>query len=80
MLSMLTPTSPVTQVSDSIAIQPLIAAMQFNNNRLPSNSLPTNTEGTVQENADKAATPEVTLYNAHGVVSRNKPNSLVAYA
>ena len=77
---MLTPTTPVTQVSDSIAIQPLIAAMQSNNDRLPSNSLPVNTEGTIQENAEKAATPEVTLYNAHGIVNRNKPNALIAYA
>ena len=77
---MLTPTTPVIQVSDSIAIQPLLAAMQTNNDRLPSNSLPVNTEGTIQENAEKAATPEVTLYNAHGVVYRNKPNALIAYA
>ena len=77
---MLLPTSSVSQVSDSVAIQPLIAAMQSNNNRLPSNSLPVNTEGTIQENAEKAATPEVTLYNAYGVVNRNKPNALIAYA
>ena len=77
---MLTPTTPVTQVSDTVAIQPLIAAMQSNNNRLPSNSLPVNTEGTIQENAEKAATPEVTLYNANGLVNRNKPNALIAYA
>lgn len=77
---MLTPTTSTTQVSDSIAIQPLIAAMQTSNNKLPKNSLPINTEGTIQENAEKAAVPEVTLYNAHGIVNRNKPNALIAYA
>ena len=77
---MLTPTPPVTKVSDSIALQPLIAAMQSNNDTLPQNSLPTNTEGTIQENADKASSLDVTLYNAYGVLSRNKPNALIAYA
>jgi hypothetical protein len=77
---MLTPTTSTPQVSDSIALQPLIAAMQTNNNKLPSNSLPVNTEGTIQENAEKAAIPEVTLYNAYGVLNRNKPNALIAYA
>lgn len=73
-------TTPVTQISDSIAIQPLIAAMQSSNDKLPSNSLPVDVHGTIQENAEKAAVPEVTLYNAHGIVNRNKPNSLIAYA
>jgi hypothetical protein len=77
---MLTPTTSTTQVSDSIAIKPLLAAMQFGNDKLPNNSLPIDTDGTIQENAEKAAVPEVTLYNAHGIVSRNKPNTLIAYA
>lgn len=77
---MLTPTTPVTQVSDSVALQPLIASMQAGSDKLPKNSLPTNTEGTIQQNADKASSLDVTLYNAYGVLSRNKPNSLIAYA
>ena len=77
---MSTLTTPVTQVSDSIALQPLIASMQSNNNSLPRNSLPVNTEGTIQENADKTSSLDVTLYNAYGVLSRNKPNALIAYA
>lgn len=64
----------------SVAVTPLMQAMHAGNDQLPSNSLPTNTQGTVQENAEKQAKPAVTLYNAHGILTKDKPNTLLAYA
>lgn len=69
-----------TQAVETVAIQPLLASMKSNNDQYPENSLPTNTNGTIQENAEKAAIPEITLYNAHGVLTKSKPNALIAYA
>ena len=69
---------PVEQVSDYIALQPLLRAMDKGNDQLPKNSLPSNTQGTIQENAHPL--PPVTLYNAHGIIVKQPPNSLIAYA
>jgi hypothetical protein len=66
------PTAP------SIQVTPLLAAMLAHNDQQPKNSLPTETYGTIQENAKPM--PEVTLYNSHGILTKNKPNSLIAYA
>ena len=68
---------PVEQVSNYIALQPLFRAMDKANDSLPKNSLPTNTEGTIQENAHSL--PQVTIYNAHGIINKQPPNSLIAY-
>ena len=68
------------QPVEPIAIQPLLASMKNHNDQQPKNSLPINTEGSIQDNAEKAAMPNVTLYNAHGILTRNKPNTLIAYA
>jgi len=72
---------PVSKVSNYIELSPLIAAMHASNNHFASNSLPTNTEGTVQQNAEQQAHPKMSLYNSHGILVNNKdPNSLIAYA
>ena len=69
-----------SQVNDYTALKPLIAAMQSNNDRSPSNSLPSNTNGTIQENADKQSKSSIVTYNAHGILKSSDPNSLLGYA
>lgn len=69
---------PVTQTASYLELAPIIEAMRLANDKRAKNSLPTNTEGTIQSNAKNI--PEVTLYNAYGVLNKTKPNSLVAYA
>jgi hypothetical protein len=44
--------------------------------KMPKNSLPINTQGTVQQNFSSTPTP--TIYNAHGIVTPNSPNTLIA--
>lgn len=72
------PIESVKAVSSYIELAPIIAAMQANNDKRPKNSLPIDTHGTVQSNADSI--PEVTLYNAHGLLRNSKPNSLLGIA
>jgi hypothetical protein len=75
----ITPTS--TSVSNYLELQPVMHAMKVGNDHLPKNSFPTETEGTIQQNADSKKVPAVTLYNSHGILVNNKnPNSLIAYA
>lgn len=69
---------PVTQTASYIQLVPIIEAMRSANDKRPQNSLPKDTQGTVQSNAKSI--PEVTLYNAHGILNKTRPNSLVAYA
>ena len=73
------PIEPVKAVSSYIELAPIIAAMRSSNDRRPKNSLPVNTEGTVQSNNDKVY-KDVTLYNAHGILNKAKPNSLLGMA
>jgi hypothetical protein len=73
------PIEPVKAVSSYIELAPIIAAMTAGNDRRPKNSLPVNTEGTVQSNNDKVYA-DVTLYNAHGILNKTKPNSLLGMA
>ena len=68
----------IEPVAPSIQVTPLLATMLAHNDQRPKNNLPVDTQGTIQENAKPM--PEVTLYNAHGILSKNKPNSLMAYA
>ena len=75
---MTTPIESVKAVSSYIELAPIIAAMQANNDKRPKNSLPIDTHGTVQSNVDSI--PEVTLYNAHGILSKARPNSLLGMA
>jgi hypothetical protein len=71
------PIEPV-KVSSYIELAPIIAAMQANNDKRPKNSLPINTQGTIQSNVNSIS--EVTLYNAHGVLKNSKPNTLLGIA
>jgi len=71
-------TVPVKQTSSYIQIAPVMEAMRTNNDRRPTNSLPIDTEGTIQQNAHSI--PAVTLYNAHGILNKTNPNSLLGYA
>lgn len=75
-------TNQPTSVTNNQAynVTPLFAAMSLANNKYPKNSLPIDTEGTIQSNADQAALPDVTLYNAHGILVNSRPNSLIATA
>jgi hypothetical protein len=68
----------IQPITPSIQPTPLMASMLSTNDQLPNNTLPVDTQGTVQENAQ--VLPSVTLYNAHGILSKSNPNSLIAYA
>lgn len=69
---------PVTQTASYLQLAPIIEAMRTANDKREKNALPTDTQGTVQSNTKNI--PEVTLYNAYGVLNKIKPNSLIAYA
>ncbi len=69
---------PTKTVASYIELAPIIEAMRTNNDRRPKNALPIDTEGTIQSNADPI--PEVTLYNAHGLLTKTNPNSLLGIA
>lgn len=71
-------TEPVKQTSNYLELAPVMEAIRTNNDRRPTNSLPIDTEGTIQQNAHSV--PPVTLYNAHGVLTKTNPNSLLGYA
>ena len=73
------PIESVKTVSSYIELAPIIEAMRSNNDKRPKNSLPVNTEGTVQSNNDKVY-KDITLYNAHGILSKINPNSLIGRA
>lgn len=72
------PLNAIEPTTPSFHIAPVMQAMLAQNDQLPNTGLPTETEGTVQENAHLL--PEVTLYNAHGILTKSKPNTLIAYA
>ena len=55
-----------------------MASLKAGNDNLPKSSLPSETQGTIQSNTHLL--PKVTLYNAHGILSKTNPNSLIAYA
>jgi hypothetical protein len=73
-----TTTEPTRQTSSYLELTPVMESIRSNNDKRPKNSLPEDTEGTIQSNAKNI--PEVTLYNAHGVLSKTNPNSLLGYA
>jgi len=68
----------ISSVNQYETLQPLMAAMKSQTDHLPKNDLPVDTMGTIQENAHNM--PAVTLYNAHGILSKTSPNSLIGYA
>ena len=69
---------PVKQTSDYLQVTPVMEAMRSSNDKRPSNSLPEDTQGTIQENAHNI--PPVTLYNSHGILKKTDSNSLLGYA
>lgn len=69
---------PVTSINQYQTLQPLMAALKSQSDQMPKNSLPSDILGTIQENVQSV--PNVTLYNAHGLLDAKKPNSLIAYA
>ena len=69
---------PVKQTTDYLQVTPIMESMRSNNDKRPTNSLPTETQGTIQENAHSF--PPVTLYNAHGILKKTDANSLLGYA
>jgi hypothetical protein len=66
-------------VSDSIQLAALLHSMSTNNDKRPNNALPIDTNGTILSNSDNTL-PEVTLYNAHGILKNTKPNTLIGIA
>lgn len=77
---MIQPIQPINtqQVTNYMHLQPLVAAVISNADKLPKTSLPTEIPGTVQSNTHNI--PSATIYNAHGIVTPHTPNSLIAYA
>lgn len=75
-----TPIQPTSNVTQYMQLQPLVAAMKADNDQLPKNTLPVDTYGTIQQVAEATAKPKLSIYNAHGILSPQQPNSLVAYA
>jgi hypothetical protein len=54
--------------------------MKASNDQLPKNDLPVDTNGTIQQNAEAAAHPKLTIYNAHGIITSDKPNTILVHA
>ena len=71
-INAITPTTP------SILLTPLLSTMLLHNDQTPKTDNPAAALGTVQENTHLL--PPVTLYNAHGILNKTTPNSLIAYA
>ena len=66
-------------VSNYLQVTPIMQSMLANNDQKPKNSLPIDTNGTIQSNNDDLFI-EVTLYNAHGILKNTKPNTLLGLA
>jgi hypothetical protein len=73
------PIQPVKQTAEYLQLAPVLEAIRTGNDKRPTNSLPIDTNGTPQQNNGKLL-PPVTLYNAHGIVRKENPNSLIAFA
>jgi hypothetical protein len=73
------PLNSIEAIQPSYQITPIMQALLANNDTLPNTGLPAETEGTIQENVPSAV-PEVTLYNAHGILNKTKPNALLGVA
>ena len=69
---------PVKQTASYLQVTPVMEAMRSANDKRPQNSLPQDTNGTIQENAHNM--PPVSLYNAHGILKKTDANSLIGYA
>ncbi len=62
----------ITSVSNTSILNILLQSMDH----MPKNSLPIDMNGTVQQNF--GSVPQPTIYNAHGIVTPNSPNTLIA--
>ena len=70
---------PINNIApSSYQLAPLFETMLQNTDKLPDNTLPLNTEGSVISEA--SLLPPVTLYNSHGLLVKSDANSLIAYA
>jgi len=69
---------PATKTSNYLELQPLMSSLKSSTDKLPKNSLPENTLGSIQENTHLL--PPITLYNSHGILSKTNANSLIAYS
>ena len=64
----------------SIYQTPILEALHKSLETKPTNSLPTNTNGTIQESFSHNDSFAKSIYNAHGIVTPNTPNTLIAHA
>jgi hypothetical protein len=71
-ISVLLLSMQIASVTDTSILNILMNSMD----KLPKNSLPSETNGTVQQNF--GTTPPPTIYNAHGIVTPSSPNTLIA--
>jgi hypothetical protein len=61
---------------DSIYMRPILETLKAANTLIEKPKNPIDSYGTIQENFGKQ-TP-TTIYNAHGIVTPNSPNTLIA--
>ena len=71
-ISVLLLSMQIASVTDSSVLNILLNSMD----KMPKSSLPSETNGSVQQNF--GTTPAPTIYNAHGIVTPNSPNTLIA--
>lgn len=76
---MSTPTiSQSSQVSSYVALMPLMASLKTSFNTLMKSVFPIDTEGPIISN-QLHSVKSPTIYNSHGIVTPDNPNSLIAY-
>jgi hypothetical protein len=71
-------TQPAAKTASYLEIAPLMESLRTGSDKLPKSSTPAQSNGTVQGNTHLL--PAVTLYNAHGILSKTNQNSLIGYA
>ena len=78
---MITPTAPINpQVSNYMALEPLVKAVVNINDSLPKSSLPTEVPGSLQSNT-RLINPPISLYTEHGKLAKTvTEGTLIAYA
>jgi hypothetical protein len=78
---MITPVSPInSQVSNYMALEPLVKAVVNINDSLPKSSLPTEVPGSVLSNTH-LIDPPISLYTEHGHLAKiARLGTLIAYA
>jgi hypothetical protein len=67
----------VASITNTPIIQPILQTLLQYMGKIPKTGFPTETFGTVQQTFGTIKSP--TIYNAHGIVTPNNPNSLIAY-